>query len=120
MQTKEDILNFCNSAVFCDYKNMKNKVEINQVRNCMINSFYKTIPYTRILASLSLIDDIILKNLSDEIQKILIIVHDLRENILYKLSFEKTANVKKLVFETEFAENNKEFNIEWYIKQTFN
>ena len=56
---------------------------------------YKTIPYTRILASLSVIDDISLKVNSGDIERIFDDVHSLRENILYMLSGEKTINGDK-------------------------
>ena len=59
------------------------------MRKCLINSFYKTIPHTRIPVSLSIIDDIVLKINDNDIEIILENVHDLRENILYMLSFEK-------------------------------
>ena len=89
METIKDILNFCNAAVFYDYKNIGIIEELNQVRKCIIISFYKTIPYTRILVSLSIIDDIILKIYGNEIENILENIHDLRENVLYMISFEK-------------------------------
>ena len=62
---------------------------MNQVRKCKINSFYRTIPHTRIYASLSIIHDIILKFNKNDIEKILENIRDLGENILYMLSFEK-------------------------------
>ena len=62
---------------------------MNQVRKCIINSFYRKIPHTRILVSLSIIDDIILKINDNDIENIIENIHDLRENILYMLSFEK-------------------------------
>ena len=95
METIKDILNFCNDAVFYDYKNIGVICELNPIRTFIINRFYKTIPYTRILVSLSIIDDIILKINSGDIEKILDDVHNLRENILYMLSFEKTVNDEK-------------------------
>ena len=95
METIKDILNFCNDAVFYDYKNIGLICELNPVRTFIINRFYKTIPYTRILVSLSIIDDIILKFNSGDIENILDDVHSLRENILYMLSFEKTVNDEK-------------------------
>ena len=84
METVKDTLNFCNAAVFYDYTDMGITCELNQVRKCIINSFYKTIPVRRIRVSLSIIDDIILK-INDNIEYI----HDLREIVLYMLSFEK-------------------------------
>ena len=52
----KDVLNFCDAAVFYDYTNIGNTCELNQVRRCQINSFYKTIPHTRVLVSLSIIE----------------------------------------------------------------
>ena len=95
METKKDLLNFCNDAVFYDYKNIRIICELNQVYKCIINRFYETIPYTRILVSLSIIDDIFLKIHSNKIENILENNHDLRGNIIYMLSCEKTVNDKK-------------------------
>ena len=92
METVKDLLNFCNDAVFYDYKNIGIICELNPVRTFIINRFYKSIPYTRILVSLSIIDDIILKINSADIENILDEIHNLKENILYMLSFEKTVN----------------------------
>ena len=55
----------------------------------IINRFYKKIPYTRILVSLSIFDDIILKISNNDIENILDDIHNLGEQILYMLSFEK-------------------------------
>ena len=41
---------------------------------------------------MSIIDDIILKINSGDIKNILDEIHNLRENVLYMLSFEKTVN----------------------------
>ena len=68
---------------------------MNQVYKCIINRFYKTIPYTTILVSLSKIDDIILKIHSNEIENVLENIHDLRGNIVSMLSCEKTVNDEK-------------------------
>ena len=89
METIKDKLNFCNAAVFYEYTTFGITCELNQVRKCIINSFYRTIPHTRILVSLSIIDDIILKINDSDIEDIFENIHDLRENILYMLSFEK-------------------------------
>ena len=76
--------------MFFDYKNFGIICELNPERTFLINRFYKTIPYTRILVSLSIIDDIILKISNNDIEKILDDVHILRGNILNMLSCEKT------------------------------
>ena len=89
METKKDLLNFCNAAVFYNHKNEGITEELNQVRKHIINSFYKTIPETTILVSLPIIDDIILKINDHNIESIIDNLHDLREKILYMLSFEK-------------------------------
>ena len=95
METVEDILNFCNDAVFYDYKYIGIIEELNQVYKCVINRFFKTVPYTRILINLSILDDIILKNHSNEIGNIREIIHNLRGKIIYTLSFEKIVNDEK-------------------------
>ena len=92
METKKDMLNFCNSAVFYDYKNIGIIEELNQVRKCIIISFHKTIPGSRIRVSLSIIDDINLKIHGKEIENIFEKIQDPRENNLYMLSFEKFVN----------------------------
>ena len=89
METIKDILNFCNAAIFYNHKNIGITEELNQVRKYIINSFYKTNPHTTILVSLSIIDDIILKINDNDIENMIDNIHDLRENILYTLSFEK-------------------------------
>ena len=53
METIKSILKFCESAVFYDYTNIDITCELNQVRKCIINNFYKTIPDSRIRVSLS-------------------------------------------------------------------
>ena len=68
METVKNILKFCNAAVFHDYTNKGITCELNQVRKCMIKRFYKTIPHTRILVSLSVIDDITLKINSNDMK----------------------------------------------------
>ena len=89
MQSVKHILNFSNAAVFFDYTNIGFTCELNQVCNCIINSFYKTIPDSRIRVSLSIVDDIILKNNNIDIEIFIENVRDLRENLLYMLAFEK-------------------------------
>ena len=102
METLKDILNFRNAAVFYDYTNIGKTCELNQVRKCIINSFYKTIPHTRIHVGLSIIDDMILKINNNDIEKILENIHDLRENILYMLSFEKLVRDEQHNVKTSF------------------
>ena len=79
MESVKDILNFCNSAVFYDYTNIRITVKLNQVRKGIINYFYKTIPHSRILVSLSRKDDVVLKINENDIDKTIGNIHDLRK-----------------------------------------
>ena len=56
--------------------------ELNQVRQCIFNNFREKITYSRILVSLSIIDDIILKINDSDIENVIENIQDLRENIL--------------------------------------
>ena len=84
------ILNFCNAAFFYDYKNIGIIEEVDRIRKCILNGFSERVPHTKILACLSIIDDIILKIVNDDTVKILANIDDLRENIVYMLVGEKT------------------------------
>ena len=86
MDTVKDVLNFCNAAVCYDCTNIGITYELNQVRKCIFNSFYNTIPHTRIHVKLSIIDNKFLKINNNDIENILENIHDLRENML---SYEK-------------------------------
>ena len=72
-----------------------------------MKNFHKTTPVSRILVSLSLIDDIILKINDNAIENVIEQIHDLRKNILYMLSFEKLLkdNNGKLLTEDEVSSN---------------
>ena len=101
METIKDFLNFCNAAVFYDYTDIKITCEFNQVRKCIINKFYKTIPDSRIRVSLSIIDDVILKINNNDIEDNIENIDYLRENILYRLSFEKLVRDEPILNEDD-------------------
>ena len=107
MESVKGILNFCNASVFYDYTNIGITVELNQVRKCITNSFYKTIPHSRILVSLSIIDDVILKIYENDVEKIIENIHYLRENILYMLSFEKLIRDEQQTNRHNLNDNDK-------------
>ena len=90
MEPIEEILNFCNIAIFFEYSNRGIEREFNQIRKHIINRFHESIPHSRRIISLSIIDKMILKFFNGDIDNILRDLHDLRENIFYMLSFEKT------------------------------
>ena len=102
METIKDILNFCKSAVFYDYKNIGIIMELNKVRKFVINHFYETIPPSRRLVSLSISDDKISTIIDNDVDDIFDKLHDLRENVLYMIGIEK------LVREETLEEKNKE------------
>ena len=108
MERVKDKLNFCSAAVLYDFTNIGIVCELNQVRKCIINNFYKTIPVSRILVSLSIIEDIILKNNNSDIENLIEIIHDLRENILYMLSFEKVIKDEKQTIRPISNDDNDE------------
>ena len=89
METVKDFLNFCNTAMFYDYKNERITCELNQVRKCLVNTFYKTIPHSRVLVCLSIVDDKSLKTHFNDIEIILENIHDLKQKVLNKISFQK-------------------------------
>ena len=108
METVKDILNFCNIAIFYDYRSIRFIEELNQVRKCIIKGFYKTIPYTRILVSLSIIDDIDLKINCGDFENNIESIHGLRENILYMLSFEKVVGDEQHIVRPILNDNDEE------------
>ena len=90
MEPIEEILNFCNTAIFFDFNNRGVVREFNQIRKLIINRFHETIPCSRIIVTLAIIDKMILKVFNNDIDDILRDIQDLRENIIYMFSFEKT------------------------------
>ena len=89
MNTVKDILNFCNAAIFYDYKNLGVIEELDQLRKCIINNFQETIHITRILVALSIIDDVILKINNTDFENVIENIDDLRENLLFMVSSKK-------------------------------
>ena len=91
---------------------------MDQVRNCIINSFYKTIPYSRFLVWLSILDDIILKINCNVIENISENIHDLRD-VLYMLTVEKLVNdepqtVKQQTDEQQTDKTKKKTLVTWW------
>ena len=101
METINDISIFCNSAVFYEYRDIGITCELNQVLKCIINSFYKTIPDSRIRVNSSIFDDMFLKINNNDIEDIVENIRDLRENILYMLSFEKLVRDEPILNEDD-------------------
>ena len=85
MDTIKEILNICNESHWYDYENI---CELNTLRKYLIDYFYDTIPQERLLISLHIIDNIILKIYDNK--EVNNDIYKLREEILYMLSFQKT------------------------------
>ena len=71
MKTVNDFLNFCDAAIFNDYKNIVINRELNQARKGIINNFHETILVSRMRVTLFIIDELILKINNNDIEKII-------------------------------------------------
>ena len=89
MKTDKDMFKFFNEFIFFDHSKDGIDFEIDILRKYIINRFHKTIPASRMLEVLSLIDDIIIKLHSKELETIQNDMYDLRENVMYMLDFER-------------------------------
>ena len=67
MDMIKEILSICNESHWYDYENMS---ELYSLRKYLIDYFYDTIPQERLLISLNIIDNIILKIYDDDSQEI--------------------------------------------------
>ena len=85
METDKDMFKFFNEFIFLDHS----EGGVDVLRKYIINRFHNTIPPTRILTTLSLIDDIILKLHDKNLNGIQDDMYSIRENVMYMLSFEK-------------------------------
>ena len=98
MKTDKAMFEFFNEFIFLDH--FKDGININVLRKYIINRFYKTIPESRMLTVLSIIDDIILKLHNKDLEGMQNDMYDLRENVMYMLSFERCV-AEDLVDENE-------------------
>ena len=89
MKTDNDMFKFFNEFIFLDHSCYGVNIEVDILRKYIINRFHKTIPTTRMLTVLSIIDDIILKIFNKDLEGIQDKMYDVRENVMYMLSFEK-------------------------------
>ena len=86
MNTIKEILTICNESHWFDYSNIS---ELNKLHKYLIKYFYDNIPKERLIISLNMIDEIILKINDNDKKEINNDIFKLREEILYMLSFEK-------------------------------
>ena len=89
MESDKVMFKFINEFIFLDHSEGGVDVRVNVLRKYIINRFRNTIPPTRILTTLSLIDDIILKLHDKNIEGIQDDLNSVSENVMYMLSSEK-------------------------------
>ena len=89
MKTDKEMFNLFNEFIFPDHSCYGVNIEVDILRKYIINRFHKTIPATRMFTVLSIIDGIILKIFSKDLEGIQNCMNDLRGNVMYMLSFEK-------------------------------
>ena len=92
MKSDKDMFKFFNEFIFLDHSEVGIDVKVNDLRKYILNRFYNTIPQSRILTTLSLIDDVILKLQDKNIEGIQDDMYSVRENVMYMISLEKFFN----------------------------
>ena len=80
---------FFNEFIFLDHSKIGVDVKVNVLRKYIINGFHEAIPASKILTIISLIDDIIFKLQYKNLEGIQYDMYDVRENLMYMLSFGK-------------------------------
>ena len=83
METDKTMFKFFNEFTFLDHSKIGVDVKVNVLRKYIINRFHDTIPPSRILTTLSLIDGIILKLHDKYLENIQDDMYDVRENVMY-------------------------------------
>ena len=107
METDKDKFNCFEEFTFLNHLQVGVDVKVNVLRKYIINRFHNTIPPSRILTTLSLIDDIILKLHDKNLEGIQDDMYSERENVMYMLSFEKFVdeNEKKISQNKDYIQN---------------
>ena len=86
------MFNFFNEFFLFDHFEVGVNVNFNVLRKYITKRFLETIPSGRILPTLSLLDDVNLKLHDKNLEGIQDDMYSVRENVMYKLSFEKFVN----------------------------
>ena len=94
METIDDILSTMNKLYFKTSLTKEEFGYFENIRKILIDEFsddyfHKNIPATRMVTVLSIIDDIILKIFSKELEGIQNDMCEVRENVMYMLDFER-------------------------------
>ena len=80
---------FFNEFVFLGQSETGLDVNVDDLRKYILNGFHETIPSCRNLTTLSFLDDVILKLHDKNLEGIQDDMYNVRENVMYKISFEK-------------------------------
>ena len=78
-----------NEFIFRDHSETGVDVNVNVLRKYIINGFHETIPSSRILTTLSLLVDVILKLHDKNLEGLQDDMYNVHENVMYMLSFQK-------------------------------
>ena len=89
MENDKNLINFLNEFILLDHLEFVVDVKVTVLRKYIINRFHEFIPLSRILTTLSLLDDVILKLHDKNLEGTQDDMYSLRENVMYMLSFEK-------------------------------
>ena len=100
MESDKDMFKVFNEFIFLDQSDGCVDVKINVLRNYIINRFHNTIPQTRKITTLSLIDDIVLKLHDKNLEGIQDDMYSVRENVMYMLFFENLLMKMRFVMKT--------------------
>ena len=106
MKTIEDMMSFCSAAVLFDHEKEGIIEEFDLLRSCIIKNFRTRTPAKKVLVSLAIIDEIILKISDHDDDNIIGNINDLRQYILYMRSFMKLQNKVGKYSNTQIDEEN--------------
>ena len=116
MDTDKVMFKFFNEFIFLNHLEVGVDVNVKVLRKYIINRFHNIIPPTRILTTVSLINDIILKLYDKNLEGIQDDMYFVRENVMYMLSFEKFVYENPVCDESDDDNDDKN---EWIsIKKT--
>ena len=107
MESDKDLFKCFNEFVFLDHYEVGNDVKVNDLRKHIINRFHNNIPQTRILTTLSLVDEVILKLHEKNLEGIQDDMYSIRKNVMYMLSFEKFVNENPVSDENDDDDDDK-------------
>ena len=89
MENDNDMFKFFNEFIFLDHLEVGVDVKVNVLRKYIVKRFHETIPSSRILKTLTPLDDVILKLLDKNLEGIQDDMYSVREIVMYLLLFEK-------------------------------